>query len=86
MQKGCNVILKKYGKKFYISAFVLSIISTILLIVGIIFYAITGRDGLITLIVLSVSATIFALLGIVLIIIDIKLRKNLAIAEGLKDK
>ena len=68
--------MDKYGKKLYISAFVISIVSTLLLIAGIIFYGVTGRAGLISLIILSVLACAFALVGIILLCVDIKAKRQ----------
>lgn len=68
--------MDKYGKKLYILAFIISIVSTLLLIAGMIFYGVTGRDGLFSLIILSVLACVFALAGIILLCVDIKAKKQ----------
>ena len=74
--------MDKYGKKLYILAFIISIVSTLLLIAGMIFYGVTGRDGLFSLIILSVLACVFALVGIVLLCVDIKAKKQESVEDA----
>lgn len=73
--------MDKYGKKLYISAFVISVVSALLLIAGMIFYGVTGRNGLIQLIILSVSACVFALVGIALLCVDIKAKSQESVED-----